>query len=123
VRFLIDQCLSPDLASDLTAAGHDVIHLRQLGLQRAKDPEVLHVARQQHRVLLSADTDFGTLLAQSAATDPSVIIFRRLTGRHPAQQAALLLVNLPEITEALDQGSIIVIEETRIRVRRLPVND
>jgi len=50
-----------------------------------------------------------------------LVVFRRTTGRRPAQQAALLLANLDEIAEALDEGSVIVIEETRIRIRRLPI--
>ncbi len=121
MRFLIDQCLSADFASALTAAGHDVTHLRDLGMQRAKDPDVLDLARAEQRVLVSADTDFGTLLVRIGATRPSVILFRRTSGRRPSDQAALLLANLVQITDALEVGSIAVLEETRLRVRRLPI--
>ena len=71
MRFLVDQCLSAELAQVLADAGHDVTHLRDLGMQRAKDPQVLELARAEDRVLLSADTDFGALLARTAATRPS----------------------------------------------------
>ncbi len=121
MRFLVDQCLSVDFASALTGAGHDVIHLRDLEMQRAKDPEVLDLARADQRVLVSADTDFGILLARTGATRPSVVLFRRTSGRHPSGQAALLLGNLAQITGALDAGSVAVLEETRLRVRRLPI--
>jgi predicted nuclease of predicted toxin-antitoxin system len=121
MRFLVDQCLSADLAVALSAARHDVLHVRELGMQRAADQEVLDAARRDDRVLISADTDFGTILAQTAAAGPSLVVFRRTTSRRPAQQAALLLANLDEIAEALDEGSVVVIEETRIRVRRLPI--
>lgn len=119
MRFLVDQCLSADLASALADAGHDVIHLRDLEMQRAKDPEVLDLARSDRRILVSADTDFGTLLARTGATRPSVIPFRRTSGRHPSAQAALLLGNLAQITDALGSGA--VLEEIRLRVRRLPI--
>jgi predicted nuclease of predicted toxin-antitoxin system len=89
----------------LAEAGHDVVHLRDLGMQRANDREVLDFALSQDRMLVSADTDFGTLLAQSAARRPSVIIFRRTAGRRATAQAGLLLANLPAISEALDEGS------------------
>jgi predicted nuclease of predicted toxin-antitoxin system len=89
MRFLVDQCLSPDFAEALTTSGHDVVHLRDLGMQRAPDPAVLQTARDQDRVLVSADTDFGTILAQSSATRPSVVIFRRVSGRRPTAQATL----------------------------------
>ncbi|MFP5318180.1 MAG: DUF5615 family PIN-like protein [Acidimicrobiia bacterium] len=83
MRFLVDQCLSPNFAVLLAEAGHDVVHVRELGMQRAGDPEVLDLARRDDRVLVSADTDFSTLLAQAGATRPSVVIFRRPTGRRP----------------------------------------
>lgn len=66
MRFLVDQCLSPDFAVVLAEAGHDVVHIRDLGMQRAGDPDVLGLARRDDRVLVSADTDFGTLMAQGA---------------------------------------------------------
>jgi predicted nuclease of predicted toxin-antitoxin system len=123
MRFLVDQCLSVELAEALADAGHDVTHLRELGMQRARDPEVLELARAEERVLLSADTDFAALLARTAARSPSVVLFRRLTGRHPHAQAVVLLGNLSQISAALDQGSVVVIEETRLRIRRLPIID
>jgi predicted nuclease of predicted toxin-antitoxin system len=121
MRFLVDQCLSPDFAQALADAGHDAVHLRDVGMQRASDPEVLEFARTHDRVLVSADSDFRTLLAQTAATRPSVVIFRRATDRRPTAQARLLIANLPAIVEALDEGSVIVLEEARLRVRRLPI--
>lgn len=100
MRFLVGQCLSPDFAEALTAAGHDVVHVRDRGMQRASDPDVLQLARSEERVVVSADTDFGTILAWTSAARPSVVIFRRTTGRRPGEQATLLLANLPAIAQA-----------------------
>ena len=58
-----------------------MVHLRHRGMQRAEDPAVLDLARTERRVLLSVETDFGTLLARTGASSPSVILFRRSTGR------------------------------------------
>ena len=73
MKFLIDNNLSPLLAESLKAAGHDAVHVRGLGLQAATDG-VLEHARSQDQVLVSADTDFGTLLARSGARTPSVLL-------------------------------------------------
>jgi len=121
MRFLVDQCLSPDFAAVLKRAGHDVVHVRDFGMERSPDADVLELARAQDRTLVSADTDFGTILAQTSAARPSVVIFRRMTQRRPGEQAALLLANLPEMSGVLDDGSVVVVEEGRMRSRRLPI--
>lgn len=122
MRFLIDNNLSPLLVEHLANAGHDAVHLRMYGLQGASDPEVMERARQEHRVLVSADTDFGTLLAFQRATTPSVILLRVGNGRRAAQIAELMLANLSAVQEDLETGAVVVIDDKRIRVRLLPMH-
>jgi predicted nuclease of predicted toxin-antitoxin system len=121
VKFLIDNNLSPLLTDALKTAGHDAVHVRDLGMQAAPDEAVLERARTEERVLISADTDFGGLLSRSNASNPSVVLIRRLVGRRAAEQSAIILANLDQVAEDLAAGAVVVIHEDLLRVRRLPI--
>ena len=119
MKFLLDNALSPAVAEALRAEGHDAVHVRDHGLSKAPDDAVFEFAASQGRVLVSQDTDFGTLLARRNATKPSVILLRR-TDKRPATLIECLLANLGQIADHLAHGSVVVIEDNRVRVRRLP---
>lgn len=121
MRFLVDNALSPLVARKLTEAGHDTIHLRDRDFQSASDEEIVELATNEDRVVISADTDFGTILALRQATKPSFILFRGDAERRPARQAEALREYIPQLEQVLLAGAIIVISASRLRIRTLPV--
>jgi predicted nuclease of predicted toxin-antitoxin system len=104
----------------LRRQGHDAVHLREQGLQRMPDPDILSKARTEGRTLLTMDLGFGDLLAISGARLPSVIIFRQ-KNRRPDVINALLADVIAHHEQDLQAGAIISITDASIRVRSLPL--
>jgi predicted nuclease of predicted toxin-antitoxin system len=121
VKLLLDANLSPEVARLLKEAGHEAIHVRDIGLLSAPDPEILQTAANEERILLTADADFGALLALSSLASPLVLLLRSADHLRPVEQAELLAANLPRIAEDLKKGAIVSLTRDRLRVRELPI--
>jgi hypothetical protein len=65
------------MAGLLCAAGHDCAHVYELGLGGQPDEQIMALADRENRILISADTDFGKLLANAPVLAPSIILLRR----------------------------------------------
>ncbi len=122
MRFLLDESVSPLVKEPLIEAGHDAVHLHDLGIGGAPDPVVVDTAVAESRIVMTLDTDFGELVAKAALRFPSIVLFRGEVTRRPAMQAALLLENLEQFSVDLDLGAVVVIGDDRVRVRRLPID-
>jgi len=122
MKFLIDNSLSPRLAVALCADGHDAIHIREIGLASASDDRIFELAAEQDRIIIAQDTDFGTILALRSEHRPSLVLFRTRL-KSVETMLPLLKLNLPAVKEDLLNGAVVVFEDTRIRVRSLPINE
>ena len=120
MRFLADAGISPSTVAALQDQGHDAVHVRVLGRQRATDREILDLARDEERVVLTFDLDFSDLLALGMKTKPSTVIFR-LSNETAVSVNVRLLRVISEQESELARGVLIMVEDTRYRVRRLPV--
>ena len=121
MKVLIDNALSPQIASALRESGYDVVHVRDINLQAASDEEVFAEAERDERVIVSADTDFGALLALRGSVSPSFILFRKTTGVRPSVIASQLLQLLRGYRQEIEAGCILTVTNNLVRIRRLPI--
>ena len=68
--------LAARVAEQLRAEGHDAVHLREQGLGRLADEEIFAKAGVEGRIIVTADLDFGAILARAGSSTVSVVVFR-----------------------------------------------
>jgi predicted nuclease of predicted toxin-antitoxin system len=122
MKFLLDMGIACSTADYLRNHGHDAVHLREMGLQRLSDHDIIHKARAEGRVILPHDLDFGRIIALSQSHLPSVITFR-LNNMQPSQVNRYLAQTLARFNEHLEMGALVSVKERAIRVYLLPVGD
>ena len=120
MRFLADMGVSPQTVAFLEGLGHNAVHLHAQGLDRMEDSAILDKAREESRILLTHDLDFGELIAASGARLPSIVVFR-LRNMRPDRVNRYLESIVSQQRELLEQGAIISVTEGQIRVRVLPI--
>ena len=108
LQFLIDNALPPHLAQLLVAAGHDAVHVRDYGMQASSDVEILARALREDRTVVSADSDFGVILAAPEATHPSFILFRDTNLLVATDYAGMLVPVLGILGPELADGCVAV---------------
>lgn len=122
MRFLLDENVSYRVASHLKAAGHDAVHVSEIGLTSTDDLVILARARDEDRVLVSGDHDFVQMLFASGATRPSLVLVREVEAMSSAELAVLLLAALSAgLADLLPAGAIATLTPDRARVRPLPL--
>ena len=120
MRFLADMGVSFRVVDWLRAGGHDLVHLREQGLQTLPNGDIFEKAACEQRVVLSFDLDFGEILAASGQQVVSVVLFR-LRNTRAAFVVQRLDAVLAQSSIDLLEGAIVVVEDGRHRVRKLPI--
>jgi predicted nuclease of predicted toxin-antitoxin system len=116
VRWLADECVAAELVEHLRAAGHDAAYMAEL-TPSMRDEQVIDRARDDNRLLLTEDKDFGELVFHRGRLVPGLVLLRIGSGRQELRwlrlQAVIALVGERLI------GRHTVIDETRFRSRPL----
>jgi len=117
MKLLVDMNLSPRWCPLLKAEGWD---WSDVGRGSAPDSEIMTWARQEGRVVLTHNLDFGAMLAAARTTGPSVVQIRTQDVR-PESLGPLLVPLLRQHELELKAGALMIADEARARVRVLPL--
>lgn len=120
MKFLLNMNIPRKIGIQLTDEGHIYRHAGDIGMAQANDSEIVEEARRNKEVIITHDLDYGRLLAFSNTSTPSVIILR-LRNTHPDNLISRIIGIWNQIENSLSEGAIVVIEDSTLRIRKLPV--
>jgi len=112
--------LSPSLAACLAEQGHDAVHATGLGLQRASDVQLLARAREEQRIVVTADLDCPRLLALTGESAPGLILLRGGNWTQQAARSRLSAAFTSLLARAFEEA-VVVVKPARIRRAALPL--
>jgi predicted nuclease of predicted toxin-antitoxin system len=120
LRLLADMNISPKTVASLQHLGWDIVRVSQILPANASDQQILDLARQEDRVVITQDLDFSTLLALGGHHRPSLVTLRLSTSdpQTVTQQLSLVLVT---VEQNLQDGCAVTVEDTTVRIRKLPI--
>lgn len=117
IKILTDENISPKVVRSLRELGYDVLDIKEQQLYGKNDEAILNIALQEQRFILTHDADFGTL-AINEGKEYYGILYIRLKNLKPSDVIRACETVLQMDIEVFP-GTIVVVEETKIRIRHL----
>jgi len=120
IRLVVDVNLSPSWIDVFVSQGWPAVHWSTVGDPRAKDRAIMAWASANGHVVFTHDLDFGTLLALTRASGPSVVQVRSHDVL-PNRIGPLVISVIRTYQSRLQAGAIVTVDESRGKVRILPI--
>ena len=118
MKIKLDENLAAHGKAILEAAGHDVMTVNEQKLSGATDNRIYEVCRDEGRVLVTLDHDFGHTLRYPPEGTAGIVVLecrgRQSLGALAGRVAQLILV----LREYPIDGKLIIIEPGRVRIHQ-----
>lgn len=120
MKIVIDMNLGLDWIGCLRDAGHEASHWLSIGRPDDDDADIMNWAAMNGHAVLTADLDFGTLLAASKAPWPSIIQLR--TSKTLSSYAGSIVIEaLRQARFDVEAGALLTVHSDHVRIRPLPI--
>jgi predicted nuclease of predicted toxin-antitoxin system len=113
MRFLVDECTGKKLANLLEKEGHDVLFAGD-AMPSVSDDEIIRRSKENDRILITDDKDFGELVFRLRKPTKGVILLRIGVDPEKRLKALVKLLKRYEIT-----GKFAVLKEDSVRIRTI----
>jgi predicted nuclease of predicted toxin-antitoxin system len=120
MKILVDMNLSPIWENYISGEGIECLHWSKIGKGNEPDSFLFEYAKKNDYLILTHDLDFGAILAHSGENGPSVIQIRS-NNITPEYFGKKLISVIKQAETYLEDGALIVLDETRSRIRVLPL--
>lgn len=117
MRLLANENFPGDAVADLIAKGHDVVWVRTASPGMA-DADIINWARQQSRIVITFDKDFGELAWRDGLGAGCGVVLFRIPMPSASSVGRDLAARLAERSDL--EGHFSVIEPGRVRMRAMP---
>jgi predicted nuclease of predicted toxin-antitoxin system len=122
MRLLLDMNMPPALAEWLRSEGHDAIHVSGAGYGNLPDDQIFDRAAKEDRILVTFDLDFGEIIGLGNKPGLGIILLR-LRFVHQSYLRERLRVAIAAAADALKAGTIVIVEDARLRIRQTRESD
>ncbi len=120
MKIVIDMNLSPDWVQVFEKEGWQAQHWSSVGKGNDPDTVIMNWAKENRHLVFTHDLDFGAILAATNAEAPSVIQVRT-TDVLPDSLGTRLIKIIHQYQIELNKGALMIVDETKSRIRILPL--
>lgn len=115
MKFLVDVGVGKKVETILKEAGFDVLPMREVNT-RAQDIEILRMAVEEKRLIVTIDKDFGELVFNSGRPHAGVLILR-LENATGEQKAEIVKKIIDKFSDQI-ADNFCVYQDGRLRIKK-----
>ncbi len=119
-RFLIDEDLPRLPSVRLQQEGHEAVHVTDIELRGAPDPDIFQRAQERRAILISRDLGFANILQYLPGTHQGIVVVRFPSEIRSQALVEELVERLATVSETEFAEILIILEPSQMRIRRKP---